>query len=77
VRIQSKRNHKEAGKIEREIRYYITSLKADAARLNSAASAGESAIASQTLANTCSFILHRTPRKSRLNLKTAADPALN
>jgi predicted transposase YbfD/YdcC len=35
VRIQSERYHKVTGKIEREIRYYITSLKPDAARLNS------------------------------------------
>ncbi len=34
VRIQSERYHKVTGKIEREIRYYITSLKPDAARLN-------------------------------------------
>jgi predicted transposase YbfD/YdcC len=34
VRIQSERYHKVSGKIEREIRYYITSLKPDAARLN-------------------------------------------
>jgi len=35
VRIESQRYHKVSGKIEREIRYYITSLKPDAARLNS------------------------------------------
>ena len=35
MRIQSERYDKVAGKIEREIRYYITSLKPDAARLNS------------------------------------------
>jgi len=34
VRIQSERYHKATGKSEREIRYYITSLKPDAARLN-------------------------------------------
>jgi len=34
VRIQSERYHKVSGKIEREIRYYITSLKPDAVRLN-------------------------------------------
>jgi len=34
VRIQSQRYHKVSGKMEREIRYYITSLKPDAARLN-------------------------------------------
>jgi Transposase DDE domain len=34
VRIQSERYHKVTGKIEREIRYYITSLKPDALRLN-------------------------------------------
>jgi len=34
VRIESKRYHKATGKIEREIRYYITSLKPDAERLN-------------------------------------------
>jgi predicted transposase YbfD/YdcC len=34
VRIESERYHKVTGKIEREIRYYITSLKPDAARLN-------------------------------------------
>jgi predicted transposase YbfD/YdcC len=36
VRIQSERFHKSTGKTEREIRYYITSLEADAARLNRA-----------------------------------------
>jgi predicted transposase YbfD/YdcC len=35
VRIQSERCHKTTGKTEREVRYYITSLKPDAARLNS------------------------------------------
>jgi predicted transposase YbfD/YdcC len=35
VRIESERYHKATGKTEREIRYYITSLKPDAARLNS------------------------------------------
>jgi predicted transposase YbfD/YdcC len=35
VRIESQRYHKVSGKIEREIRYYITSLKPDARRLNS------------------------------------------
>jgi hypothetical protein len=35
VRIESERYHKVSGKTEREIRYYITSLSADAARLNS------------------------------------------
>ena len=35
VRIESERYHKVTGKIEREIRYYITSLRPDAARLNS------------------------------------------
>ena len=35
VRIQSERYHKATGKTERETRYYITSLKPDAARLNS------------------------------------------
>ena len=35
VRIQSERYHKATGKTEREVRYYITSLKPDAARLNS------------------------------------------
>jgi predicted transposase YbfD/YdcC len=34
VRIQSERYHKATGKTEREIRYYITSLSPDAARLN-------------------------------------------
>ena len=34
VRIQSERYHKATGKTEREIRYYITSLRPDAARLN-------------------------------------------
>jgi predicted transposase YbfD/YdcC len=34
VRIESERYHKVSGKIEREIRYYITSLRPDAARLN-------------------------------------------
>jgi predicted transposase YbfD/YdcC len=34
VRIESERYHKVSGKIEREIRYYITSLWPDAARLN-------------------------------------------
>ena len=34
VRIQSERYHKVSGKIEREVRYYITSLRPDAARLN-------------------------------------------
>ena len=32
---RGERYHKATGKIEREIRYYITSLKPDAARLNS------------------------------------------
>ena len=36
VRIEAERYHKATGKSEREIRYYITSLKPDAARLNSA-----------------------------------------
>ena len=36
VRIEAERYHKATGKTEREIRYYITSLKPDAARLNSA-----------------------------------------
>jgi predicted transposase YbfD/YdcC len=36
VRIQSERYHKATGKTEREIRYYITSLKTDAGRLNRA-----------------------------------------
>jgi predicted transposase YbfD/YdcC len=35
VRIESERYHKASGKIDREIRYYITSLKPDARRLNS------------------------------------------
>ena len=35
VRIESERYHKVSGKMEREIRYYITSLKPDAERLNS------------------------------------------
>ena len=35
LRIESERYHKCTGKIEREIRYYITSLRPDAARLNS------------------------------------------
>jgi predicted transposase YbfD/YdcC len=35
VRIESERYHKATGKTEREVRYYITSLKPDAARLNS------------------------------------------
>jgi predicted transposase YbfD/YdcC len=35
VRIESERYHKVSGKTEREIRYYITSLKHDARRLNS------------------------------------------
>jgi predicted transposase YbfD/YdcC len=35
VRIESERYHKTTGKTEREIRYYITSLRPDAARLNS------------------------------------------
>src|ERR1017187_6254039 len=34
VRIESERYHKTTGKTEREIRYYITSLGPDAARLN-------------------------------------------
>ena len=34
MRIQSERYHKATGKTEREIRYYITSLKPDAKRLN-------------------------------------------
>ncbi len=34
VRIESERYHKASGKTEREIRYYITSLAPDAARLN-------------------------------------------
>jgi len=36
VRIEADRYHKATGKGEREIRYYITGLKPDAARLNSA-----------------------------------------
>ena len=36
VRIEAERYHKATGKTEREIRYYITSLKPDAARLDSA-----------------------------------------
>lgn len=36
VRIESERYHKASGKTEREIRYYITSLKPDARRLNGA-----------------------------------------
>jgi len=36
VRIESERYHKPTGKTEREIRYYITSLGPDAARLNQA-----------------------------------------
>jgi predicted transposase YbfD/YdcC len=34
VRVESQRYHKATGKTERETRYYITSLKPDAARLN-------------------------------------------
>ena len=34
VRIEAERYHKATGKTEREIRYYITSLKPDAAKLN-------------------------------------------
>jgi len=34
VRIESERYHKATGKTEREVRYYITSLRPDAARLN-------------------------------------------
>ena len=34
VRIEAERYHKATGKTEREVRYYITSLKPDAARLN-------------------------------------------
>ncbi len=34
VRIESERYHKATGKTEREVRYYITSLKPDAERLN-------------------------------------------
>jgi predicted transposase YbfD/YdcC len=36
VRIDAERYHKATGKTERETRFYITSLKADAARLNRA-----------------------------------------
>ena len=36
VRIESERYHKATGKSERGIRYYITSLKSDAERLNHA-----------------------------------------
>lgn len=36
VRIEAERYHKLSGKIEHEIRYYITSLQPEAARLNSA-----------------------------------------
>ena len=36
VRIESERYHKTTGKTERQIRYYITSLRPDAARLNHA-----------------------------------------
>lgn len=36
VRIEAERYHKVSGKSEREIRYYITSLQPDAARLNAA-----------------------------------------
>ena len=36
VRIQAERYHKATGASEREVRYYITSLKPDAARLNAA-----------------------------------------
>lgn len=36
VRIESERYHKVSGKTERQIRYYITSLKPDAERLNRA-----------------------------------------
>jgi predicted transposase YbfD/YdcC len=36
VRIEAERYHKATGKSEREIRYYITSLKPDAKRLNAA-----------------------------------------
>jgi predicted transposase YbfD/YdcC len=36
VRIESERYHKATGKTEKEIRYYITSLKPDAERLNRA-----------------------------------------
>jgi predicted transposase YbfD/YdcC len=34
VRIETERYHKATGKTEREVRYYITSLRPDAARLN-------------------------------------------
>ena len=34
MRIEAERYHKATGKTERETRYYITSLKPDAARLN-------------------------------------------
>jgi predicted transposase YbfD/YdcC len=34
VRIEAERYHKATGRTEREIRYYITSLKSDAAQLN-------------------------------------------
>jgi predicted transposase YbfD/YdcC len=36
VRIEAERYHKATGKTEREVRFYITSMKPDAARLNSA-----------------------------------------
>jgi predicted transposase YbfD/YdcC len=36
VRIEAERYHKVSGKTEREVRYYITSLKPEAVRLNSA-----------------------------------------
>ena len=36
VRIEAERYHKATGKTEREVRYYITSMKPDAARLNAA-----------------------------------------
>jgi predicted transposase YbfD/YdcC len=36
VRIEAERYHKGTGKTEREIRYYITSIRADATRLNCA-----------------------------------------
>lgn len=36
VRIEAERHHKISGKTERETRYYITSLRPDAARLNAA-----------------------------------------
>src|ERR1035437_1300358 len=36
VRIEAERYHKTTGKTEREIRYYITNLRADAVRLNQA-----------------------------------------